>query len=1313
MQITKRLLFTFVIIQRSLGRAELSRDVFLTCILDHFGTPHAAMAISLSPQDTTQELLDCFERATAGLGLCPNRVWAVAREELPALFPESLRSEIADDPEKKREAHHQNHELCTWEFCEYSRRDFTNVQQRHECPDGKCSKFMLRYRFSRRTLERAALNCTSTAWELSGKALLKSPRPYMAVSHVWSDGTGAGAWGDSQVNQCLYNFFQDMAYELQCEGIWWDTICIPTEKTARTNAIKGMEKDYQNAQVTLVHDLFLRNWVWDPETACFAILMSPWFSRGWTALELANSAKVKVVFKRKHGGLVIKDLDEEILARDDEQGPRQVATQIIRLFRTTSQINNLNDLLAMLGSRFTSWPKDLAIISALLTGVEVSEQQQTIYERVLRKVGRILHAHLFHNSATMPRNFNWCPTSLYSMPLQPLQSSDRPYLSILGDGSLHGKWRVLLTSGDVEHNLLWESTVHPLIRRRLEYTLKQAGRHFLLAELGNEPVSRAILVTETDRQESSSHERKRFRYLGTLRFREHVPEAAWEIKTVILSGEGTYQNQTENMTRDKVQSDGQTPETLDQAVWKGDIDSARSLLRASRQLETIDESGRNLLHLAALRGKKPMVSLLLESASQSKGFPSLFTAKCQQAQTALHYAAWSGSYGVFTMIAERSNLLQTNKRGNTAMHIAARMGFISIVEHLLRVETGLLEVKGSDGLTPLHYAAMNGHEEVVALLVNTGANAEAKDLFGWMPLHYAAGSGNVEVVRLLKDNLMQPLYNTELKWTPLHIAAMFGNELVVRFLDIRSYMNVEDTLGWSPWRFAHMNGHFQMRDLLSGDDNRAPQRADIIWDAWHLMAVESPRRLFRMLADGEMSLWLESIRTTGDPLELAVQSGLGVAVRYILATNSKDNMKNKARRQMVFTAAQYGQDTILQALIDGGEDFQPIFGAEAFHEAARLGHGATMGILLDRKIAHVDCLNADGETALFAAAARGDVTILQCLLDFGADVYIRKAGESALGSAVRAGKETPIKMLIDAGADVNTVTGGSPLLVLAVKDVEGFSPARMRLLTENGADVNAKDIGGCSALWWAVERNRIAMAKELLTLGAETNTTDQGWGFTPLGVAVAAGRKEMAKLLIQMGADVNQNYYARVHLRAAALELGNKLLVQGAASLSKEHSARVTPLIAAVIIGDKDMSELLLEAEADVEKEDRSGHTPLINAVRSNRPAIVKFLLEKGAVVDKKDKDGQTALYHCIPSCAKYGLGLLEILVAAGADINASDNSGKTVLMVAREEKSAIAIECLIALGAFDDGEIVDKSVRALSKLTKMALGLRRSPNRP
>jgi hypothetical protein len=98
--------------------------------------------IEASPGD----LLRDFKKATEEFKLCPNRVWAVAKGKLPDLIPESIEPIPG----------HEQHELCTFDFYEYSQHNFIAVKQRYKCKDGKYEQ--LQYLFSRDTLKDAAKN---------------------------------------------------------------------------------------------------------------------------------------------------------------------------------------------------------------------------------------------------------------------------------------------------------------------------------------------------------------------------------------------------------------------------------------------------------------------------------------------------------------------------------------------------------------------------------------------------------------------------------------------------------------------------------------------------------------------------------------------------------------------------------------------------------------------------------------------------------------------------------------------------------------------------------------------------------------------------------------------------------------------------------------------------------------------------------------------------------------------------------------------------------------------------------------------------
>jgi len=86
--------------------------------------------IDLGAGASPGELSKAFERATKRYNnLCPNRVWSVAKENLLKLLP--------DDKSIISHEKHEQHKICTFDFCKHSQRDFMAVEQRHECIEKK------------------------------------------------------------------------------------------------------------------------------------------------------------------------------------------------------------------------------------------------------------------------------------------------------------------------------------------------------------------------------------------------------------------------------------------------------------------------------------------------------------------------------------------------------------------------------------------------------------------------------------------------------------------------------------------------------------------------------------------------------------------------------------------------------------------------------------------------------------------------------------------------------------------------------------------------------------------------------------------------------------------------------------------------------------------------------------------------------------------------------------------------------------------------------------------------------------------------
>ncbi|KAK2459943.1 hypothetical protein APHAL10511_008028 [Amanita phalloides] len=359
------------------------------------------------------------------LHLCPHRVWAIAfsmpgrESNIPALVPDK---HLPCSYQHDYCSTGLSHKNCTYDYCEISAVNFTGVVQCHRpnC-DGKCQKKLLPVHL----LDQAANENRPTAWAVDGELRpLESGERYITISHVWSDGTG----GSGSVNECMFNFFCDVTRKLNCKGLWWDAICIPQDKYARAKAISRMHEYYSHAAFTVVHDacLAMSEWV-DSEHASFALIMSNWFTRGWTALELSRSKRVLVLFStRERTGYVLKSLDLEILSGYGTVTSLswQAATAAIYALRHNSvglvpaDPYTLNDVLTALGSRFTSWARDRAIIAGQFIGIEnIPDDQYSIYQQIVCKIGDMEVDHLFHRAASPAGPFAWLPSNLFDLPL--------------------------------------------------------------------------------------------------------------------------------------------------------------------------------------------------------------------------------------------------------------------------------------------------------------------------------------------------------------------------------------------------------------------------------------------------------------------------------------------------------------------------------------------------------------------------------------------------------------------------------------------------------------------------------------------------------------------------------------------------------------------------------------------------------------------------------------------------------------------------------------------------------------------------------
>lgn len=83
---------------------------------------------------------------------------------------------------------------------------------------------------------------------------------------------------------------------------------------------------------------------------------------------------------------------------------------------------------------------------------------------------------------------------------------------------------------------------------------------------------------------------------------------------------------------------------------------------------------------------------------------------------------------------------------------AAEKGKLNVIKQLIESNPSLIDVRDSDGYTPLHRACYGNHTEVVKYLLQHNANVSTKTQLLWQPLHSACQWNNKECVVLLLQN---------------------------------------------------------------------------------------------------------------------------------------------------------------------------------------------------------------------------------------------------------------------------------------------------------------------------------------------------------------------------------------------------------------------------------------------------------------------------------------------------------------------------------------------------------------------------------
>jgi ankyrin repeat protein len=544
---------------------------------------------------------------------------------------------------------------------------------------------------------------------------------------------------------------------------------------------------------------------------------------------------------------------------------------------------------------------------------------------------------------------------------------------------------------------------------------------------------------------------------------------------------------------------------------------------------------------------------------------------------ALQYAINWPDVGLVKLLLDKGadvNLADTG--GDTALIEAARDGgpeHTAIVKLLIERGADVHADNDAAILGAAKYAA----PETVRLLLSKGARVDAsdKDSDGDTVLMQAASGASVATVEMLLSAGAHINVTNEKGQTALMKAVTLDHRydpkerlpIIELLLKRGANINARDASGMTPLLHSVVQYMSEAGGVISHVEVvqfLLDHRADV-------RAVDEK---------GETAL----IKTVG------VFRGSPEVVRSLLAKGVQINAQDKKGTTALMVAAYNGKDDVVTLLLEKGAD--------------------------------PDLKDNDGLTALDYSINNGQIKMARTLFgrstgskhEYKSEAELLAAvNNAALLSAVTRSNLADVKTLLAAGANIETRSRANETpLMLAVQYSYGRDEVTNYLI-EKGADLNAVDTNGNTALMLAISRNNGEAVKQLLTHKAAVTVLNNDRQ-SPLHIAAAGVRAKFVSALLATKPSVG--------VSSAGTD------VRGVEVDGRDAKGRTPLMLAAANEGfvPDEVMELLLSNGAQINAQDPEGNSSLMISTKVGSLPGVEFLIAKGAKLDLRNKQGETAL---------------------------------------------------------------------------------------
>ena len=649
--------------------------------------------------------------------------------------------------------------------------------------------------------------------------------------------------------------------------------------------------------------------------------------------------------------------------------------------------------------------------------------------------------------------------------------------------------------------------------------------------------------------------------------------------------------------------DKNTP--LELAAWTGNVEVCKVLIKAGSKLEHKDRYGATALLLSTKSNNPEVFRLLVKSGANIK-------VKDKQKETIIGYALGNSSLEFVKEIEELTNPKYDDSNFENYIKEINYINFRSYQEKLMGLPSN---EKKSVKLPFILHAALNPDIRVLNYLKEKGCNIYAGNYDENVIAYALSGNPNPNMVNyLLGNKIDEKLY-----------------EMVFDNISKNPSINVLNRvfeLGF-PYEYQDENGTSLLMNVLKKNNNPNPE---IIAFLSHEKTVNLKDNYgvtaCHYASKKDYLIYLQILHSKGAKF------------------NEKDNYQNLT--PLMFACCKSSNPEIIDYLIEKGNTIKE--------------------------------RDSMGNDALLWSMSNTNLEIIKHLIDLGADIHTKnRKNENILIVALKnkANLEL-INYLISLGIDVNEKSdNGYPSSFYAA--CSNPYPEVLDLLVKKGAKLKVDGVFENEILLWAVANNTNKKVIEyLINTGLNINLARPEGGETALLIAAKNPNIKIFKMLIEKGGnirDVDSNNNNALHIAAVCNENPSfiEYLLDNGFSLKDKDKFGNTAVFGASRNININVIKTMVSRGGDLKETDNYGHTILMYLFRNahNRDnsdislEMVKYLLENGVDVNARNNINQTALMFAVDSVVDPKF--IELLIAAGADINAEDDNGYNAYRIAKE----------------------------------------------